>query len=244
LSDNPNTKPSVNASTIELTVKQLRKINFLTTVDDELLETIASRVRLRSFRPNTALFHEGDPGLVLYMVTSGWVRIEKIAPSGQVLVIAKLGPGSQLGELALFDGAPRMADAVTDTECELMSLERDVFLSCLMKSPSASLAVMSSLARMVRSAGANLESFRSLDTLGRLAELLIWYCDQHGSPVGDGSIKIDMRLTHQALADQVGVARETVSRCLSEMIEAKALKKDRSKIIVLSKQKLRDMIVS
>jgi CRP/FNR family transcriptional regulator len=227
-----------------VTVRLLRTIKFLSDVDECLLEDIARNARRRIYKPNTALFHAGEPGHILFMVVSGWVRIEKITPVGQTLVIGKRGPGTQLGELALFDGSPRMADAVTETECELLSLERTSFLQCLIKSPSASLAVMASLAEMVRNAGANLESFRSLDTLGRLADLLLWYCERQGVPTPEGGIKINMRLTHQALADQVGVQRETISRTLATMVTAGAVIREGSMIVVSSPKKLKQMIVS
>jgi CRP/FNR family transcriptional regulator, cyclic AMP receptor protein len=220
----------------------LKKIEFLSGIDDETLDKISLHVRKRIFKPNTALFHEGEPGHLLYMVAAGWVRIEKVSDSGQTFIIARRGPGSQLGELALFDGAPRMADAVTDTTCELFTLDRQVFLDCLTNSPTASLGVMASLAQMVRNAGANLESFRSLDTLGRVSELLLTYCESHGEKRKDGSICIRTRVTHQSLADQVGVVRETVSRVLGQLTQNEAIGKDGSFIVVLSQDKLRGFI--
>jgi CRP/FNR family transcriptional regulator, cyclic AMP receptor protein len=224
------------------TVALLRKIQFLARVEDAILERISKGVRKRVYKPNTALFHEGEPGHLLFLVASGWVRIEKITPNNQTLVIARRGPGTQLGEMALFDGSPRMADAVTDTECELLTVDRQIFLDCLTSSPTASLAVMASLAEMVRNAGANLESFRSLDTLGRVAELLLSYCESHGELIGKGAIRITRRITHQSMADQVGVVRETVTRALSVLTTSGAIAKEGSLIIVKRPDKLRQLI--
>jgi CRP/FNR family cyclic AMP-dependent transcriptional regulator len=228
-------------STTAATVKLLRKIKFLADVDEEMLYSLASSVHRRCYPANTALFHAGEPGHILFMVVSGWVRIQKVTATG-TMVIGKRGPCSQLGELALFDGAPRMADAVTDTECELMTLERSAFLKCLAESPSASLAVMASLAEMVRSAGASLETFRSQDTRGRLAELLLRYCDSHGVPTKQGAIEICMKVTHQSLADEVGVTRETVSRSLGIIKKTGAIRTNGFQIVVLMPDKLRQMI--
>jgi|GEM_PF-566095 CRP/FNR family transcriptional regulator len=232
------------SSSAHVTVCLLKKIKFLHDVDDSLLLQLATTAQRRIFKRDTALFHAGEPGHILFMVVSGWVRIEKVSPTGQTLVIGKRGPGTQLGELALFDESPRMADAVTETECELLSLERSEFLRCLMKSPPASLAVMASLAEMVRNAGANLESFRSLDTLGRLADLLIWYSERQGVPTLNGGIKINMRLTHQAIADQVGVQRETISRTLAGMVSSGMIGREGSKIVILSPTRLKQLIVN
>jgi CRP/FNR family cyclic AMP-dependent transcriptional regulator len=217
---------------VSATVKQLRTIKFLCNVDESVIRALATKVHRRTFKANTALFHSGEPGMMLYMVVSGWVRIERVTVTGQTLVIAKRGPGTQLGELALFDGAPRSADAVTDTECEVISLDRKTFLDCLTESPTASIAVMASLADMVRQAGSNLESIRSLDVPGRLAELLLSYCETHGAALPGGAVKINIRVTHQSLADQVGVARETVTRTLRVFDDAKILSRHGQFLVV------------
>ncbi|MDA0241744.1 MAG: cyclic nucleotide-binding domain-containing protein, partial [Proteobacteria bacterium] len=62
------------------------------------------------------LFREGDVGDAAYLVVSG--QIELLRDSGEKFVtIAKAGPGSIIGEMAMLDAEPRMASAraVEDT---------------------------------------------------------------------------------------------------------------------------------
>jgi CRP/FNR family cyclic AMP-dependent transcriptional regulator len=223
------------------TTELLRTIKFLSDVEERILRDLATSARQRAFKVNTTLFHEGDPGHVVYMVLSGWVRIERLTSSGKNIILAKRGPGTQLGELALIDGAPRMADAVTDTDCEVLTLERQDFLRCLEKSPAASLAVMASLAEMVRNSGASLENYVALDTMGRLTELLLWYCDRDGSIMPDGCTRIGTRITQQMLADEIGSARESVSRSLRILTDSGVIRKEGKFIIVVNKQNLQSM---
>src|SRR5947207_15257253 len=94
-------------------VALLRQVPLFAGLDDESLEMLSLRCRRRSFGPREALFRKGDAGQTLYVIVSGRVRIETLTPSGQVVQIAERVSGEAFGELALFDGKPRMADAVT-----------------------------------------------------------------------------------------------------------------------------------
>ena len=54
-------------------------------------------------RPKEVLFHAGDKGDSCYLVRSGAVKASVIARDGQERLLAILGPGAMIGELALVD---------------------------------------------------------------------------------------------------------------------------------------------
>jgi len=66
----------------------------------------------------TYLFHEGDDGDNAYLVVSGEVTIIRMA-GGHEVVVARAGPGSVVGEMALIDSQPRMASAKAVKETQL-----------------------------------------------------------------------------------------------------------------------------
>ena len=63
-----------------------------------------------SFDPDENLFEEGDPGDCAYIIESGSVEVS-LDKGGRKLVIATLGPGEVLGEMAIVDKFPRTATA-------------------------------------------------------------------------------------------------------------------------------------
>lgn len=67
------------------------------------------------------IFHEGDPGDFTIRIKSGKIEISK-QNQGTKMVLAELGPGDVLGELAVFSAIPRTATATTleDTAVYLM----------------------------------------------------------------------------------------------------------------------------
>ncbi len=62
------------------------------------------------FQENDFLFEEGDVGECAYIIESGSVELS-IDKGGRILVIATLGEGEVLGEMAIIDKRPRTATA-------------------------------------------------------------------------------------------------------------------------------------
>jgi diguanylate cyclase len=77
------------------------------------------------------IFSEGEPGDNAYLIVSGHVEIRKSMGKGDPQVVAVLGPGDVVGEMALFDERPRMAEAVTLEDTEVIIVAREEFLKRL-----------------------------------------------------------------------------------------------------------------
>jgi EAL domain-containing protein (putative c-di-GMP-specific phosphodiesterase class I) len=77
-------------------------------------------VRLQS---GDVLFREGDEPTTAFILDEGQVEI-RATQRGQEVVLALLGPGAIIGEMAVIDAAPRTATAVALTPCRLIALDR------------------------------------------------------------------------------------------------------------------------
>ncbi|TAN58653.1 MAG: cyclic nucleotide-binding domain-containing protein [Magnetospirillum sp.] len=73
----------------------------------------------RVVKSGDTIFKEGDAGDQAFVVQAGTVELCK---SGQPF--AELGPNTIFGEMALIDGAPRMATARAKTEVTLIVVPR------------------------------------------------------------------------------------------------------------------------
>lgn len=82
----------------------------------------------RSIKAHTTIFREGQPGDNAYLIVSGSIEIRKGTLSENPHPIAVLGPGDVVGEMALFDERPRMAEALTLEDTEVIVIPRDDFL--------------------------------------------------------------------------------------------------------------------
>ena len=91
----------------------LRTIPLLSSLSDGQLDTILLCSRTVAHGDNVVLFQEGDPGDYLFLVVSGRVKVSLLGGEGKEIVLSILGPRSFLGEMALLDGSPRSATAMT-----------------------------------------------------------------------------------------------------------------------------------
>lgn len=85
----------------------------------------------QTFPKNAVIFDENDAADAAYLIVRGKVEIRKNVRSSSPQAIARLGRTDIFGELALFDGSPRAAQAITVTPVEVIRISRDEFLNRL-----------------------------------------------------------------------------------------------------------------
>ena len=79
------------------------------------------------FEDNEVIFEEGEPGDAAYLITKGTVEIRKGMKTSNPQTLARLGVNDIFGEMALFDNAPRMGEAVARSNVELVAITHDEF---------------------------------------------------------------------------------------------------------------------
>jgi CRP/FNR family transcriptional regulator, cyclic AMP receptor protein len=93
----------------------------------------------------------GQAGALMYVVLEGTVGIQI-----RGAVIERVGPGGVFGEMALVDQSPRSANAVAETDCGLLAINRNVFLSLVKSDPTFGIALLGATAERVRNTAAGL----------------------------------------------------------------------------------------
>src|SRR5262249_13716172 len=107
--------------------ESLRNSTLFARADAASLRELALHLRRRRFRRNEVIFHQGDPGDSLHVVTSGSLKVVLPSAEGEEAIIATLRPGDFFGELALLDGAERSATVIALEPAETMTLPRTAF---------------------------------------------------------------------------------------------------------------------
>ena len=87
------------------------------------------------------VFEEGDLGICCYVIHSGDVKIVRRFPDGRRITLARMGPGSVFGELALFNGERRSASVVALEPTSAVVLAAEDVMGVLRTDAEASLAV-------------------------------------------------------------------------------------------------------
>lgn len=200
-------------------IQALQIVPFFANLSDEHATELAKSLVPRRFGPGQVIFHLGDPGGLLYLISRGKVKISHTTPEGQEVVLAILGPGDFFGELALLDDAPRSATAEALEVTETWTLHREEFINYLTDNPDFALHVLQTLARHIRRLNTQLADIFFLDLPGRLARTLLHLAEQYGTYTTDGTI-INLSLTQTDLAEMTGATRVSVNKALGRFRRA------------------------
>ncbi len=221
-----------------MTARQvLDKTDLFGTLPPELLAQLRDRTTLERLRRGDVIFEKGDPATCLYIVFSGQVAIAAKALDGRESVVAVLGPGALFGEMSLFDGGMRSAQARALTTAHLISISFEDVRQVLAHRPDVLWAVVRILARRLRETDEALADAMFLDVTGRTAKRLL--------ALADGDDHFRMPLTQEELAGMVGASRERVNKAIALFVKLGWLEvSGRSQYHILDRAELEARAVS
>jgi cAMP-dependent protein kinase regulator len=87
----------------------LKQVTFLEKLPADKLALLASRFKLKAYKPGTALIEQGTRGRFFFVITEGEVDIVVKSLDGREKLIAQRGAGSVMGEISLIKGVPTTA---------------------------------------------------------------------------------------------------------------------------------------
>jgi CRP-like cAMP-binding protein len=104
-----------------------------------------NNVETRRVRAGGVIFREGEPADELFVIKSGYVRIQVGNRT-----MADLTTDNIFGEMALIDNEPRSATAMAITDVELVPISEKQFLFLVSQTPYFALKMMRVLAQRLR----------------------------------------------------------------------------------------------
>lgn len=165
---------------------------------------------------NQVVFCAGDSPDYVYIVQSGRVRIYHLSTGGRVVSLWFCVTEDIFGLTELYHGGHRQVCAQACERSRVLRIARADFCLFLEQTPRAALAALDVVSMRLRGLGRVIEGLVESDVTERLTQLIQRLCLEYGRQVGD-LICIDLRLTHQDIADMIGATRQTVTSTLGEL---------------------------
>jgi CRP/FNR family transcriptional regulator, cyclic AMP receptor protein len=191
----------------------------LTTED---LATCAAKFRKIEFAKGEKLFQRGDPGTSLYLISQGQVRLAVTTSEGRELSFMIAGAGDLFGEIAVFDGWPRSAEATALTVTSAYGLERNDFHRLRSIHPAISDAVISFLCRRLREVNERFETVALHPIDVRLARFLLAALGDTQAPAGR-RVPLELKISQTELAILLGASRTKINAALGTLENAGAI---------------------
>ena len=170
----------------------------------------------RRLKADEALFVAGQSGDGCYRLERGLLKVVVTSPGGEERILAMLGPGAIVGELAMLDEGPRSASVFAVRECELSFISRRVFEERTIRHPEIYQYLVNVLATRLRQTNEAMAASSFMTIQARLARALLELGKYVGEDDGAGRVVIGHKISQSDLAAMAGVARENVSRVMSD----------------------------
>lgn len=128
----------------------LKNVEFFNTLNDDEIQMLNQACVLESYEADQIVIREGDLKEKFYIILNGSVSIIKGRQGRNQSTLAELSTGDLFGELSFIDDHPRSATVRTTQKSNLLTIEKEDFMTLLAESAAISFAIMKWMAVMIR----------------------------------------------------------------------------------------------
>jgi len=196
----------------------------------DMVESIAERARRRDLRRNDVLFAEGELAASLFVVVDGRIAISNKSVDGRESMVALMEGGDLFGEMGLFDGRGRSAEARALQPSTVIEVPYEPLSALYETEPSLLWRAAAMLARRLRNMDAALADSVFLDVSGRTAKRLL-------ELAGDDD-EFTLPITQEELAGMVGASRERVNKAIASFVRLGWLEQRDRRYIITNREQL------
>ncbi len=164
----------------------------------------------KEFPKGTILFREGEPGKEMFVIQSGRIAISKRSVDGRESMVALMERGDLVGEMPLFDGQGRSAEARALEASQVLTIPYAPLREIYEGRPALLWGVVKLLAERLRSTNVALADSVFLDVTGRTAKRLLELAGDEDEFV--------LPVTQEELAGLVGASRERVNKAIASFV--------------------------
>ena len=127
----------------------LKKVPIFQDLSRREFHKIEGILHRRNWSADEAIVNEGDPGVGMYIIVAGEVRITQVGEDGVPQQLATLSSGDFFGEQALLDESARTASAIASESCRIIGFFRPDLLELIESNPRLGLKIVMRLSQMI-----------------------------------------------------------------------------------------------
>lgn len=205
--------------------------SFIDLLPAEDRTALIERCSRRALGRRQVLFTLGEPRSAVFILRSGMVKLMRRTRAGNDVIITLCGPGELIGFSGLSGSTTRLASAQVVEAGEALVIDERDFRSLMASRPAITLAVVETLRWRMEALADSLTDVVSEDVPNRILRLLQRLAAGKGAR-RDGEWALDLRLTHQELANMIGARRQTVTTAINDLHRGGVLRRDQHRLVV------------
>lgn len=217
----------------------LRHCSLLADISGDTLKAIASITVPKCLSTGDYLFMENSPVDGFYVVQSGAIKLHRLSLNGHEQVFHIFRPTETFCEEMIVSDAGYPADACATENSQVLLVQKNEFLGLLRTHRELALCLLRSAGQRVCALMGLVDDLTLKDATTRLAHWLIQHCPD---PDSYEPQQIELQMTKQLLASELGVASETLSRTLQKFRTRRLLRVDGRTVTLLCPVRLMEFL--
>jgi len=213
---------------------RLRKLKYLQgnelfqDFEREALEQFHDSIQMRSCIAGHVFYRPGETGEVIFLLKEGSAQLYRLSPDGRKFVTASIPPRSVFGEMSCIGQGMYDCFAEATEHSVICTMSKSDVLRLITTYPSFAIRLLEAVGKRVVEAERQLEDLAFRGLVPRLASFLLVEARQ-GEVNG---------LSHQDIAERMGVHRETATYALNELKSKGLIELGRRRISILDRDEL------
>ncbi|NDP19846.1 MAG: Crp/Fnr family transcriptional regulator [Paludibacter sp.] len=206
-------------------------------IDDEGAFLDDLKCTILSYKKNELIIRQGEICDALYMLTIGSVKTEMITENGNILGIEIINAPRPLAPAFVFSDNNRFpVDVTALEEVEIMKIPKEEIMRLMVTNPDFMSSFMTHNANRTQFLTSRLQLLSIKTIKGKLAHFLL------ENSKGEGKA-FEIKRNQTELADFFGVARPSLARSLSEMVQEGIISINKKEYTIVNSKGLRELLV-
>jgi len=196
-------------------IEFLKNAKLFSLLSYDELNQISSRVVMEEFKKNEVIFHEEDTNEFMYIIIFGKVKVTQSTEDGKEIILSIHKSDEFFGEISLIDGKTSPATVTSMEDSLIAIISKKDFHSLIYTQNKVLDNLLRILCSRLRESWKKVQLLNFKNAAERVKMLFLMLSYDNGKKTPEGII-LNIKLTHQNIADMTGLTRETVTRILDK----------------------------
>ncbi|MGF1938015.1 MAG: Crp/Fnr family transcriptional regulator [Nostoc sp. ChiQUE02] len=228
---------------MQVSLEQLSQIIVFAGLETAEKISLQPYTQVQRHSKGEIILHEGDVlPAKLHAVVSGSIQVTKTATTGKETILRALAAGEIFAAPALLGNGISPATVTAESDCEILTVERDTLLKAIQENPEIALRMLMVFNSRIQQLHETVHGLVSERAIVRLARLIQYFAAESGTESSSQGEYLKVKLSYYRMARSSGITYEECVRLIKSLKSVIAYRRG-GNITILNVEKL-DAIAS
>lgn len=193
-------------------LNKIRETCLFSGMSNETIQELIGNEPARHFPKGKVLFQQEDFATHFYIILGGWVKLYRLWPNGEEVIMHIFTEGETFAEAAMFTDHRYPATAEVVADARLMAINCNLFEKKMAEEPKIAMHMLASTTVHLKRLTMEVEQIKGRSSAQRVANFLLKLC-----PKEEGSALVYLPYEKALVASRLGIQPESLSRALNKL---------------------------